>query len=248
MQIKVQKFLEKTAISVGREIISYKRKKKIKIKKKQKNLKKNIDIIANNMWIKNIKKRFNDISIISEELKSKEKIKKKWTGFIIDPIDGTRSLYDNFNGYVTQASFVKNSKIISSVVYNPETKEMFNDKIKYSKKNHNLNSIIDNYPKPIPVIKSIIKKLQIPNYIESGSIGYKICKILDGSCDLFIKLNIIKIWDVAPGLHLIKKNGGHITDKFFRKINLNKENINGIIVTMSKKNFKLIKKKYPKGF
>ena len=166
---------------------------------------------------------------------------------MIDPIDGTRSLRDNYNSYVTQVAYVKKGKMHSSIIYNPETKEIFTKKNSYKKKLRGINSIIDNYPKPNKKLIQVITKLEIANYIEAGSIGYKISKVLDNTSDLFIKLNKIKLWDVLPGILLVKKNGGYITDKYFKEIPLNKLNVRGLIVTMNKTNLDFIKKKYPKG-
>ena len=247
MKIEIDKFLKNTAIKVGKKILYYKKNNLIKTIKNQKNLKTNIDLIANDIWIKSIKKQFLDINILSEELSIKKKIKKNWTGFIIDPIDGTRSLKDNYKSYVTQVAFIRNGKITHSIIYNPETKEIFTKNRKFKKYNSNINSIIDNYPKPNKKLTQIIKKLKIPNYIEAGSIGYKISKVLDNTSDLFIKLNKIKLWDVAPAILLIKKNGGSITNKYFQEISLDQIDIHGLIVTMNKKNFNFIKKKFPKG-
>ncbi len=246
MKKDIQKFLDKTAVYVGKVILEFKIKNKIKVLEKKKNLKTNIDQIANEIWISRIKKEFKTAKIISEEIKNIENINNKWTGFIIDPIDGTRSLNENFNGYVTQVAYVKNSKIRSSVIYNPETKELFNGNKKYFKTN-TLNNIVDNYPSPNKKILKLIKKLKIPNYLELGGIGYKMCKTLDGESDLFVKLNKLKIWDVAPAMYIIEKNGGYVRDKYFKKIRLEKTDVNGIIVTMSKRNYKIIKKVYPKG-
>jgi len=243
----IDSFFVDIAKKVGKKILYYKKNNLIKIEKKQNNLKTNIDITANKIWVSEIKKKFFDIDILSEELRIKPKIKNDWNGFIIDPIDGTKSLYSGHISYVTQGAYVKRGEIISSIIYNPETQENFINSSKYLKKSNNLNSIIDNYPKPNSSLIKIIKRLEIPNYIEAGSIGYKISKVLDGTSDLFIKLNTIKIWDVAPGLFLIKQNGGIITDKYFREISFNKLDIKGLIVTMNKKNLTFIKKKYPKG-
>ncbi len=247
MKIEIDKFLENTAIKVGKKILYYKRNNLIKTIKNQKNLKTNIDLIANDIWVKSIKKKFFDINILSEEIRIKKKITKNWTGFIIDPIDGTRSLRDNYNSYVTQVAFIKNGEIMNSIIYNPETKEIFNKNSKFKRYKSNLNSIIDNYPKPNKKLIQIIKKLKITNYIEAGSIGYKISKVLDKTSDLFIKLNKIKLWDVAPAILLIKNNGGSITNKYFQEIPLNQIDIHGLIVTMNKKNLNFIKKKFPKG-
>ena len=240
-------FLIATAKKVGKEILYYKKNNLIKVTKKQKNLKTNIDIISNEIWINNIKKNFNNMNILSEELKFHKKINAGWSGFIIDPIDGTKSLCNNYTSYVTQAAFLKKGKITSSIIYNPETKEIFTNKTKTNKRLTNLNSIIDNYPRPNKNLVRVIKKLEIANYFEAGSIGYKISKVLDNTSSLFIKMNKIKLWDIAPGIFLIKKNGGFIVDKYFHEINLNQININGLIVTMNKNILKYVKKKYPNG-
>ena len=71
--------------------------------------------------------------------------------------------------------------------------------------------------------------------------------VLDNTSNLFIKMNKIKLWDIAPGIFLIKKNGGFIVDKYFHEIKLDQININGLIVTMNKNILKFVKKKYPNG-
>ena len=57
MKIEIDKFLENTAIKVGKRILYYKRNNLIKKIKNQKNLKTNIDLIANDIWVKSIKKK-----------------------------------------------------------------------------------------------------------------------------------------------------------------------------------------------
>ena len=57
MKIEIDKFLENTAIKVGKKILYYKRNNLIKTIKNQKNLKTNIDLIANDIWVKSIKKK-----------------------------------------------------------------------------------------------------------------------------------------------------------------------------------------------
>ena len=63
MKINIQKFLENTAIIVGEKILYYKKNNLIKTIKQQKNLKTNIDLIANNIWVSNIEKNFKDTNI-----------------------------------------------------------------------------------------------------------------------------------------------------------------------------------------
>ena len=73
MKIEIDKFLENTAVKVGKKILYYKRNNLIKTIKNQKNLKTNIDLIANDIWVKSIKNKFLDINILSEEMRIKKK-------------------------------------------------------------------------------------------------------------------------------------------------------------------------------
>ena len=132
---------------------------------------------------------------------------------------------------------------MSSIIFNPETNEFFNEKQKFIKTN-SLNAIIDNYPEPNKINLKLINHFKIPNYIECGGIGYKMCKVLDGTSDLMIKLNKLKIWDVAPSMHIIKKNNGYVLDKNFKRL-IKKYSCKWIDSCNVEKNIKILK--FPSG-
>jgi 3'-phosphoadenosine 5'-phosphosulfate (PAPS) 3'-phosphatase len=56
----------------------------------------------------------------------------------------------------------------------------------------------------------VYDKLGCENYLESGSIGLKICRIADGSADIFVKDVTIRDWDVAPGELILSRAGGFL--------------------------------------
>lgn len=234
------------AKKVGSKILYYKKNNLIIYKKRGSQVKSNIDIECENLWIKNLKKKYKNLNILSEESYNyKKNIDNTWSGFVIDPIDGTRSLVSNYKSYVTQIAFIAYGKLKYGLIYNPETKEIYSNysgnRNKFNSENKKLNCIIDNYPIPKLKIKKIINELQIPHYMECGSIGYKIYKILINEAELFIKFNKLKIWDVLPGKILIERNGGVIKDINFKDINLSRVDINGIIVCKNRNVFNKIR-------
>ena len=168
---------------------------------------------------------FGNIPIISEEDFSKCKnIKRPKKYWIIDPIDGTGSFVKGFNSYVTQAALIQNNTIVLSAVHAPALNETFtatknkgafkNGKRIFikNKKNISNTTIIDNYPKPLGVTKKIFNKFKIKKYFESGSIGLKICRIADGTANIFIKNVKLFDWDIAAPYLILNESKGFLKD------------------------------------
>jgi 3'-phosphoadenosine 5'-phosphosulfate (PAPS) 3'-phosphatase len=47
-------------------------------------------------------------------------------------------------------------------------------------------------------------------FVECGSIGLKICRVADGSADVFMKSLRFKTWDTAPGDLILSEAGGRL--------------------------------------
>jgi len=71
-----------------------------------------------------------------------------------------------------------------------------------------IRTIIDNTPTPSLFIRSLMNDFGITNYVVSGSIGLKLCKVADGQADIFVKLNSLETWDVAPASLILQEAGG----------------------------------------
>ena len=252
--IKNLDYIKNIAKIVGYELIQFKQKNKLLHKWEEDQLKTNSDIFANNLWNKLLREKYLSFNIISEEdNSSNKKPDYKYTGFILDPIDGTRSYFENFKTYVTQIAYMELGKIIYSVVYAPELDKMFyaensqgaylNDKKIFfkdlKKKEINFKNIrlIDNYPKPSPLINKIMNLNNIKDYIESGSLGLKISLIASDAADLMIKPNICRIWDIAAPLLILDEARGKLFEYNKSPILLNeslfKSNFMGLIACSS---------------
>jgi 3'(2'), 5'-bisphosphate nucleotidase/myo-inositol-1(or 4)-monophosphatase len=73
-------------------------------------------------------------------------------------------------------------------------------------------SLIDNYPQPRGIAQALKQALQIDQYVESGSIALKICRVADRSADLFVKDMSPRDWDVAAPMLLLEEAGGVLMD------------------------------------
>ena len=86
------------------------------------------------------------------------------------------------------------------------------------KAGHQITSIIDNYPTPQGITKEVVDHFKIPQYVESGSLGLKICRVASGSAELFFKAMNPRDWDLAAPQLIIEEAGGLLTDAFGKVI------------------------------
>jgi 3'(2'), 5'-bisphosphate nucleotidase len=71
-------------------------------------------------------------------------------------------------------------------------------------------SLVDNYPEPRGVAERLYRDLACAKYVESGSIGLKICLVAEGAADIFIKDVCVRDWDIAPPYLVLQEAGGVI--------------------------------------
>ena len=178
-----------------------------------------LDQVLHNYLVSKLKKIL-QIPIISEEdfLKvSGIKISDLDECFIIDPIDGTASMVHGFNGYVIQIAYIKKGVPISSFVYAPEYDNLYTATISEGaylngcllKTCRNSKVVfIDNCPDPSEKIKIMMSRFSQSIYLESGSIGLKICRVAEGVADIFFKDVIVRDWDIIPPMLILKEAGG----------------------------------------
>jgi 3'-phosphoadenosine 5'-phosphosulfate (PAPS) 3'-phosphatase len=68
--------------------------------------------------------------------------------------------------------------------------------------------LIDNTPEPRGATQVVFERLRCTGYVESGSISLKICRIADGTADVFVKDITVRDWDIAPAHLVIGEAGG----------------------------------------
>ena len=231
---------------IGNKIADWRSDEKLRKVLEPKEFKTVADKKAHVLIINLIHDLFGDIPILSEEevIEDENRPEKYW---LIDPIDGTASWYDGFDGFVTQAAYIEYDIPLYGVVYAPvlaklwsaiKNKGAFLNGIKLTNtiKSNRIN-LIDNYPAPQRIAKTIVEQLPVDNYIECGSLGLKSCMVADGTADLFAKDVVIRDWDIAPVIVIMGELNGFITDLQGNKIELTKSFIktNGLLVSRTAK-------------
>ena len=140
--------------------------------------------------------------------------------WLVDPIDGTASYVQGFAGFVVQLALMDVAGPLEAYVYAPATDEMFTAArgggAWLNGRRLRLEStaprvLTDNYPEPRGVAADAMAALGLTEYVESGSIGLKICRVAEGRADLFVKDVLVRDWDVAPGELIVAEAGGRLS-------------------------------------
>ena len=261
MNKKIINKLESELINIGDQIKLWREKREFRNILELKSFKTQADNEANNL-IKNLLNMLDPSAIIiSEEdnFLGDTRPEKYW---LIDPIDGTASWYDGFDGFVTQLAYIENNQTLYGAVYAP-VKNKFWSAIKgdgaylNGKRLHKLKvtdrlNLVDNYSEPRNIAKDIFDNFNVSKYIECGSFGLKSCLVADGSADLFVKDIPFRDWDIAPVMIIIKEVGGVLSDLEGKQVKLSGsiEKNNGLVVSrdsdLSKKVVDFARKLYGK--
>ena len=213
--------LEFEIIIIGNKIKLWREDNKFRNILDSKLFKTQADNNANKFLYKTLNKLYPDITILSEEDKFFNDIRpdKYW---LLDPIDGTASWYDGYDGFVTQLAYIENNETLYSAVYSPvmdkfwtaikdEGAYLNGKKLPKLKFLDRLN-LVDNYPSPKRVAKYVYDNFDVTKYIECGSLGLKSCLVADGTADLFVKDITFRDWDIAPALAFLPFLNGRIAD------------------------------------
>jgi len=180
------------------------------------------DQLAHNFLLKALSSAFPGVHVVSEE-DAGSNVACAADHFIIDPIDGTASFANGFAGWVTQAAYISEGRPMMAGIYAPASDEYFSATSKQGAycngryltvagASKRAMSLIDNYPEPRGIAQALKQALHIHEYVESGSIALKICRVADRTVDLFVKDMSPRDWDVAAPMLLLTEAGGTLTD------------------------------------
>lgn len=198
------------------------------------------DITSNRIINEGLSKIAPNIKIISEEdplsLETQTKMKKFW---LVDPLDGTKEFISQDPNYTVNIALIENGNPTLGVIYAPALDTLYwgGEDIKAQKKIDGTqtsiqvaNELLDDDIYNIVASKShlnsdtqsFIKKIKKHKLIQSGS-SLKICKIAEGSADIYPRLSPTYEWDIAAGHAILKSAGGTIIDQHGISIKYGKE-------------------------
>lgn len=161
------------------------------------------------------------IPVVSEEDAESQSETRPGRYWLIDPVDGTASYRGGFAGYVTQIALMEAGVPVLAAVYAPASEELFlaersagatcNGTRLSLATSSGRRRMIDNYPEPRATGERLYQRLGCDGYIESGSLGLKVCRIADGTAEIFFKDVILRDWDIAPAALVLEEAGGVLT-------------------------------------
>ena len=141
--------------------------------------------------------------------------------WLLDPIDGTASWRGGFPGFVTQLALIADGEPRFGVVRAPvldktfvadtEGRAFLNGARLPVRKPAERIVVTDNTPEPHGICVPVMRTLGTDGYHESGSLGLKMCLVADGTADLFVKDVVVRDWDVAPALAVLRSVGALLT-------------------------------------
>jgi fructose-1,6-bisphosphatase/inositol monophosphatase family enzyme len=189
MNKKIISKLECELKNIGDQIKLWRENREFRNILELKSFKTQADNKANNLIKHLLNKLDPDAIILSEEDEYLDDTRpeKYW---LIDPIDGTASWYDGFDGFVTQLAYIENHQTLYGAVYAPVMNKFWSaikgdGAFLNGKRLHRLKAIdrlnlVDNYPEPRHISKNIFDNFNVSEYIECGSLGLKSCLVADG--------------------------------------------------------------------
>lgn len=180
------------------------------------------DRAVENYLIGEIGKYFPKVHILGEETGGEA----KQDGFTIDGIDGSSFFARNLKDWAITLSQIENGEVTFGMIYSPANKEMY-----YAKKNHgaflngkrihvsgevNFQNSIINLGQDIvrmydrtDIEQHFIKATRAHYTVASSSLAYG--RLAAGNIDVAAHPGQ-PIWDIAPGMILIKEAGGKFTN------------------------------------
>jgi 3'(2'), 5'-bisphosphate nucleotidase/myo-inositol-1(or 4)-monophosphatase len=184
------------------------------------------DVLADSELRDGLRRIDTAIPVISEEdaVHAGTRPVRYW---LIDPLDGTASFAGGFDGFVTQAALIEGAVPRLAAVYAPVLRRTYCAELgggafvggkRLRIRLGPPKTLTDNTPAPQGLAGNVYEALGLTRYLESGSIGLKICRVADSSADLFVKDVAVRDWDLAAPQLILEEAGGVLTDLAGRRI------------------------------
>tara|TARA_A100001011_G_C14315923_1_gene847960 strand:+ start:842 stop:1645 length:804 start_codon:yes stop_codon:yes gene_type:complete len=199
------------------------------------------DKVSNEIICSYLKKKFPNISILSEEGKNIHfHERKNWDMFwLIDPIDGTKEFIKKNGEFTVNIALIEKNTPILGVVYAPVlNKYWYGSKAgSFVLKNNKTTKININkkVTEPYKIVASRSHKSQyLSNFLNTfGSFelinmgsSLKICLVAEGKADIYPRLAPTMEWDTAAAHAVLKYAHGTLLDLSKNKeMSYNKENL-----------------------
>ncbi|MBZ0186715.1 MAG: 3'(2'),5'-bisphosphate nucleotidase CysQ, partial [Candidatus Obscuribacterales bacterium] len=172
------------------------------------------DIALSELIVDELKRRFPDDLIVSEEdVRHPEKIENERVWFV-DPIDGTDNYIKQNGQYSVMIGLLENEKPVFGVVFEPDRNTCYFGgpafgAFKQTARKKPEKLFIDKVLADSDTTRLMmgnrdrrkhpwVEELDSVDFFKTGSIGLKVARILENQADLFVHLSgKLKVWDTA---------------------------------------------------
>ncbi len=206
----------------------------------------NADLIANEIIVSELG-RISNFPVITEESPVSYIKRKDWQNFwLVDPLDGTKNFVARDCGFTINIALITDKRPVLGVVYLPVDGDVYfaekgagafkNDSPIYNRSKRKNLIASDSVFHSSPEVKDFLSEHGISQVTKYGS-SIKLCKLAEGSIDVYPRLNGTKEWDTAAG-HIIANEAGCklISTKTKRELTYNKKNIENDFFIASRNN------------
>jgi 3'(2'), 5'-bisphosphate nucleotidase len=208
------------------------------------------DRAASRLIVEQLRKRFPNDAILSEEEKDDLNRMRNSRVWVIDPMDGTKEFIARRGEFAVMIGLALNGVAQLGVVYQPTE-----DKLYSAAPGEGVTLSERGVVRPLQVsptadftqatmalsrshlsesTESIRKKLGIERTIQIGSIGVKVGLICEGRADVYIQGRGTSLWDTCAPEAILHQAGGRMTDSLgrpFRYDVAEVRNLQGVIAT-----------------
>jgi myo-inositol-1(or 4)-monophosphatase len=144
-----------------------------------------------------------------------------WT---VDALDGTRSYVEGYPGFCVQVAYVEDGEPVAAAICEPTRDIVFagargHGAWRLSDTSTRLEGtqrgeigsgarFVDS-TRPTGPAGALFDHAR-GTFVECGSVGLKICRVVEDAADIYAKKFTYKLWDVAPGEVLLREVGARL--------------------------------------
>ena len=187
---------------------------------------------------------------LSEETADTEDRLTREYVWMVDPIDGTRSFIAGRNEFSISIGLAHKGKPVLGAVFNPATGEMYTARLGGGAfAGETRMRVAGGRDRSVMVAsRSEIKLGHFSSFNAAfdikglGSTAYKLCKVAEGTVDVFMSRGAKGEWDLCGGDLIVTEAGGHMTDLGGERLQYNRPDpqITGVIAARSEVHVELV--------
>jgi 3'(2'), 5'-bisphosphate nucleotidase len=186
------------------------------------------DLLANSLIVDELRKLTPEIPTLSEESVEEFAVhlgaRCYW---LVDPLDGTKEFVHHCDEFTVNIALIYQGEPLLGVVYAPALDLLYSaikDGGAFLETNRARSQISSNLTSTPPELKILcsryhkgelleewLKNNNLSEVIPMGS-SLKLCKVADGTADIYPRFGPTSLWDIAAGQCIVEEAGGCVLD------------------------------------